>query len=232
MPSHVVDKASVRAKALVCRDSISLPDRIRRSTAACDRLFEEMKTGLTMYDKKRKRTGRTNEQNPIVAVYQHMGSEVDVDSFAVAAYRHGWQVAFPCMMQQEDAPAETVSHASEKTKSPKQRAQMTFRIVPEKLYAQGGADFMLHPLKSYRANDPVLASTTPCPISVIDGIVVPMTAFDTKNNRLGYGGGNYDRLLAEKMPTTIVIGIAFHEQHVPIVPTEPHDQPLPRIIEA
>jgi len=109
---------------------------------------------------------------------------------------------------------------------------MIFRIVPEKLYAEGGADFMLHPLKSYSMNDPALASTMPCPTDALASIIVPLTAFDAKKNRLGYGGGNYDRLLAEKMPTTLVIGIAFSEQYVPIVPTEPHDQPLPYIIEA
>ena len=48
--------------------------------------------------------------------------------------------------------------------------------------------------------------------------------------RLGYGGGNYDRFLRELRSDAVVCGIAFREQEVKAVPTEPHDLALPKII--
>ena len=51
--------------------------------------------------------------------------------------------------------------------------------------------------------------------------------------RLGYGGGNYDRFLPEAASmTAFVAGVAFEEQRVDRVSTEPHDLPLPRIFSA
>ena len=64
----------------------------------------------------------------------------------------------------------------------------------------------------------------------LDGVVVPLVAFDDAGHRLGYGGGNYDRLLARVRPDIAIVGIAFEEQRVPSVPTEPHDRALPRIV--
>ena len=57
-----------------------------------------------------------------------------------------------------------------------------------------------------------------------------MVAFDEGNMRLGYGGGNYDRFLREIREDAVVCGVAFREQEVPAVPTEPHDLALPKII--
>lgn len=59
-----------------------------------------------------------------------------------------------------------------------------------------------------------------------------MVAFDADNMRLGYGGGNYDRFLRELRSDAVVCGIAFQEQEVEAVPTEPHDLTLPKIIVA
>ena len=59
-----------------------------------------------------------------------------------------------------------------------------------------------------------------------------MVAFDAGNMRLGYGGGNYDRFLRELRSDVVVCGIAFREQEVEAVPTEPHDLALPKIIVA
>lgn len=44
----------------------------------------------------------------------------------------------------------------------------------------------------------------------IDTIVVPGICFDKKNNRLGYGGGYFDRYLKDK--NIYKIGICFEEQ--------------------
>ena len=63
----------------------------------------------------------------------------------------------------------------------------------------------------------------------IDLAVVPLVAFDDDGNRLGYGGGNYDRALPFASSDAVIIGIAFAEQRVPTVPALPHDIRIPII---
>jgi len=55
----------------------------------------------------------------------------------------------------------------------------------------------------------------------LDLIVVPGIAFDTQGNRLGRGGGFYDRLLP--CYTAARIGICFDFQCLEKIETEPHD---------
>jgi len=67
----------------------------------------------------------------------------------------------------------------------------------------------------------------------LDIIFTPLVAFDNKGNRLGMGGGYYDRLLApwfeNKMGGT-PIGLAHDCQQVKHIPIEAWDVPLPEII--
>ncbi len=56
----------------------------------------------------------------------------------------------------------------------------------------------------------------------LDLILVPGRAFDKKGKRLGRGVGYYDRLL-QKWGDSIRMGVAFREQIVTVVPSEPHD---------
>ncbi|MGR3495565.1 5-formyltetrahydrofolate cyclo-ligase [Citreimonas sp.] len=65
-----------------------------------------------------------------------------------------------------------------------------------------------------------------------DVLIVPLLAFDRAGNRLGYGGGYYDRTLAElraRGPRT-AIGFAFAAQETADLPLEPTDQPLDMIV--
>ncbi|MDI2089903.1 5-formyltetrahydrofolate cyclo-ligase [Commensalibacter oyaizuii] len=62
-----------------------------------------------------------------------------------------------------------------------------------------------------------------------DFIFVPLLAFDLFGNRLGYGGGYYDRTL-QCFPNAKVAGVAFSYQEVPCVPTEMYDYKLPIIV--
>ena len=49
------------------------------------------------------------------------------------------------------------------------------------------------------------------PVAKIDVVFVPLLAFDTKGNRVGYGKGFYDNFLSECKPETIKIGLSFFE---------------------
>lgn len=64
------------------------------------------------------------------------------------------------------------------------------------------------------------------PVDKIDLVVVPLLAMDDQGNRLGQGGGHYDRFFARAGLTAVRCGLAFHEQRVDRVPTVETDQPL------
>lgn len=63
----------------------------------------------------------------------------------------------------------------------------------------------------------------------LDIIVVPGVAFTRTGARLGYGGGYYDRYLP-RCTKAKVLALAFPEQMVEDIATEPHDIPLPLVI--
>ena len=63
----------------------------------------------------------------------------------------------------------------------------------------------------------------------IDLLVVPGVAFTRTGKRLGYGGGYYDRFIPLCTKARIA-ALAFAEQMVDNLPTEPHDLIIPEII--
>lgn len=65
--------------------------------------------------------------------------------------------------------------------------------------------------------------------AIPDAILVPLVGFDRKGNRLGYGGGYYDRTLAG-LPGIPAIGYALSVQEVDHIPTGPYDKPLSCIV--
>ena len=60
-------------------------------------------------------------------------------------------------------------------------------------------------------------------------ILVPGLAFDGAGNRLGRGGGYFDRLLAAS-PDAFRIALALESQILEHVPTAPHDVPMDAIL--
>lgn len=62
-----------------------------------------------------------------------------------------------------------------------------------------------------------------------DAIIAPLLAFDAGLNRLGQGGGHYDRLFA-RYPDALRIGLAWSVQQIDRVPVEPFDLPLDLVV--
>ncbi len=62
-----------------------------------------------------------------------------------------------------------------------------------------------------------------------DIILVPGSVFDHKNNRIGYGGGYYDRFLS-RYPVLYSIGLAYSCQVVESIPCDEWDRPLDMVI--
>ena len=70
------------------------------------------------------------------------------------------------------------------------------------------------------------------PLVEPDVMLVPLLAFDPLRNRLGYGGGFYDRTIAglHQRKSILTVGIAYAYQQLPEIPTEPHDIRLDKIV--
>ena len=65
-----------------------------------------------------------------------------------------------------------------------------------------------------------------------DILLIPLVAFDKNLNRLGYGGGYYDRLIEKflKKKKIIKIGLALSVQKIDKVPINLYDQKLDYIV--
>lgn len=63
-------------------------------------------------------------------------------------------------------------------------------------------------------------------------LIVPLAGFDRQGNRLGYGGGFYDRTLESLrcQGDVTAIGYAYAVQELAAIPAEPTDQPLDLIV--
>lgn len=64
----------------------------------------------------------------------------------------------------------------------------------------------------------------------IDCIFVPGAAFDKLGNRLGYGGGYYDRFFERLKDTTPKLALAFNCQTVESIPIEAFDKKVDALI--
>jgi len=107
---------------------------------------------------------------------------------------------------------------------------------------------VLHPLKlnrlyfaQYKDGDPLVVNRfgikEPClktariaPPLGIDLILLPLVAFDRNGNRLGMGGGFYDRTLAQQKKLTRLIGLAQSCQETDKIVHQPWDIALQAIV--
>lgn len=72
--------------------------------------------------------------------------------------------------------------------------------------------------------EPVPTLRAPLAAWALDAVLVPGVGFDRAGNRLGHGGGHFDRLLARVRRDTVLIGIALDTQVVDAVPVRAHDR--------
>jgi 5-formyltetrahydrofolate cyclo-ligase len=90
----------------------------------------------------------------------------------------------------------------------------------------------------YGISEPKLDVRNIIPVDKLDIIFTPLVAFDPQGNRLGMGGGFYDRTLAtwylqyQKNNKTkpMPMGLAHDCQKVNTIPVKTWDIPLPKII--
>ena len=67
-------------------------------------------------------------------------------------------------------------------------------------------------------------------INGVDEVIIPGAGFDVEGNRVGYGGGYYDRLLSLLTRHVPVVAPAYEEQIIDSIPSESHDIKVSMIV--
>lgn len=128
-----------------------------------------------------------------IAAYYSVGTEPDTHGLVFALWKRGSYVVLPVLLP--DGDLDWASYEG-----------------PSSLAA--GPRGLLQPTEAVRG---------PGTVARADVVLVPALAIDASGNRLGRGGGSYDRALArvgEQVPT---IGLLYDHELLPSVPAEPHD---------
>jgi 5-formyltetrahydrofolate cyclo-ligase len=131
-----------------------------------------------------------------VMVYMPVPGEVDAMPLALAAWQRGKTVLVPKVFWDH-----------------KHMVAVTCKSIDDEMVET-----------RYGIREPVGGEVWP--IEQVDLIVVPALAFDRAGNRLGRGGGFYDRFLAQPGVRAVRCGLAFREQVVDELPAETHDRPV------
>ena len=77
---------------------------------------------------------------------------------------------------------------------------------------------------AYNIPEPREDKLRPYAPETIDLLLVPGVAFDHKGNRLGYGGGYYDRFFSLLKPETPLVALVFDLQIQPEIPVDEWDR--------
>ena len=83
---------------------------------------------------------------------------------------------------------------------------------------------------TYGIMEPDRDSCVPAKYAEPDLVVVPGVGFDRHKNRLGYGGGFYDRLLPKLSKNIQKIALCFQVQIVDLLPSFTHDIRVDKVI--
>ena len=143
------------------------------------------------------------ELGDVVAVYLASADEIDLTSFIEAALKRGTRLVAPRWT------GETYELAELRGLSPSDLRPGPHGILEPNVVAAK-----------------VEAVSRPLPSSWL----VPGLAFTRDGRRLGYGGGWYDRLMADAPAFAKKVGVAYSFQVVENLPHEPHDILLTEVI--
>ncbi len=131
-----------------------------------------------------------------IAAYYSVGSEPDSRRLVYALWKRGSYVLLPLL--RPDGDLDWASYEG-----------------PDSL--RPGPRGLLEPAEPPRGADAVARA---------DVVLVPALAVDAAGNRLGRGGGSYDRALARVGPLIPVIALLYDDELLDQVPAEPHDTPV------
>ena len=139
----------------------------------------------------------------IIMIYKAFGGEVELDAL-------------------EDAIAANNEYAASKRLVYPLCVSKTEMIA---LQPQGNDAWMSG---SYGITEPVREKSVEIAPEDIDLIICPCTSFDEECNRIGMGGGYYDRYLA-KCGKTKIVAVAFEAQKAENIPRAEWDRPMQKV---
>jgi 5-formyltetrahydrofolate cyclo-ligase len=131
-----------------------------------------------------------------VAAYYSVGTEPDTHGLIFALWKRGSYVVLPVLLP--DGDLDWASYEG-----------------PDSLAT--GPRGLLQPVEPVRG---------PGTVARADVVLVPALAVDRTGNRLGRGGGSYDRALARVGGQVPTIALVYDGELVLSVPTDPHDRPV------
>ena len=139
------------------------------------------------------------EPDAVIGLYLETESEAPASAYAKFFHERGHRLALPYLAQRD--------------------SNMDFREHSDPF---GHNDLSAGPFGMLQPNGDA-AEMTP------DVLFVPLIGFTEDKQRLGQGGGHYDRWLATH-PPKLAIGLAWDVQLCAQLPVEAHDMPLDAIV--
>ena len=131
-----------------------------------------------------------------VAAYYSIGAEPGTHGLVFGLYKRGTYVLLPVL--RPDGDLDWASYEGPDS------------LVP-------GPHGLLEPAETRRGVDAITRA---------DAVLVPALAVDRSGNRLGRGGGSYDRALARVGALIPLIALLYDGELAQEVPAEPHDVPV------
>lgn len=138
------------------------------------------------------------KQAETILIYKGVKGEVRLEELECAAVAEGKRTAFPLCISKTEMIA----------------------LIPN------GADSWKK--GAFGILEPVREASVEIPPEKIDLVICPCTAFDDMCNRMGMGGGYYDRYLL-RCSNANIAAVAFEAQKVKSVPVESHDRPMDKV---
>jgi len=135
-----------------------------------------------------------------VAAYYSVGAEPDTRVLVYALWKRGTYVLLPLLRRDSDL--DWASYEGPDS------------LVP-------GPRGLAEPGEPPRGSEAVARA---------DVVLAPALAVDHAGNRLGRGGGSYDRALARVGPLIPVIALLYDAELLGHVPAEPHDTPVRAVV--
>ena len=129
-----------------------------------------------------------------IAAYYSVGTEPDTHGLIFALWKRGSYVVLPVLLP--DGDLDWASYEGPDSLAPGPRG-------------------LLQPAEPVRGVETIARA---------DVVLVPALAVDVAGNRLGRGGGSYDRALSRVGPQVPLIALLYDAELLPSVPVEAHDQ--------
>lgn len=85
-------------------------------------------------------------------------------------------------------------------------------------------------LNRFKIPEPVVSEENLVQPHKLEVVIVPLVGFNEKGERLGMGGGYYDRMLKKISCECLTLGLAYDFQLIPEIKSQPWDMPLDEVI--